>query len=137
MRIKRPVTVKLLVTEHTKNDLLKQCEQALRQLELELEQLSFERRKLLHRAEKHGREALQQAEERLNDEVSSRQEKMERLRLQYAQIEKLAEGSEIIHSQVDSEVDVTIGDNWDELMRQTEIVLKDGFVHDIRQGGTT
>lgn len=134
MRIKRPVTVKMIVTGETKAQLLRQCEQSIRQVELELEQLSFERRKLLHRAEKQGREAMQQAEERLQQEVSERQGKLEQLQGQYKQIENLPEGSEIIHSQVESEVTVELGDNWEELMKGTEIVLKDGIVHEIRGG---
>lgn len=135
MRIKRPVTVKLLITSQTKNELLHQCEQSIRRLDMELEQLSFERRKLLHRAEKQGREAIQQAEERLQQEVSERERKVENLKMQYEQIEQLKEGSEIVQSQVDSEVTVKVGDKWEELMQKTEIVLKDGIVVEIR-GGT-
>lgn len=114
--------------------MLRQCEQSIRQLEVELEQLSFERRKLLHRAEKQGREAVQQAEERLQQEVAERQSKIENFKAQYGQIEQLKEGSEIVQSQVESEVTVAVGDNWEELMRETEIVLKDGIVHEIRGG---
>lgn len=134
MRIKRPVTVKMIVTNDTKKKLLNQCTQSIRQLELELEQLSFERRKWLHRAEKQGREAIQHAEERLNKEEAERKEKLEQLKMQYEQIEKLQEGSEIIHSQVESEVQVRPGDRWEELMKGAEIVLKDGIVHEIRGG---
>mgnify|MGYP001159186405 CR=1 FL=1 len=134
MRVKRPVTVKMIVTHETKKELLRQCEQSIRQLELELEQLSFERRKLLHRAEKQGRDVIQQAEARLQEEVSERREKQDQLKLQYEQIKQLPEGSEIIHGQVESEVTVELGDNWEELMKNQEIVLKDGIVHEIRGG---
>lgn len=134
MRVKRPVTVKMILTNGTKKELLRQCEQSIRQLELELEQLSFERRKLLHRAEKQGRDVIQQAEERLQQEVSERLEKQEQLKQQYKQIEQLPEGSEIVHSQVESEVTIELGDNWEELMKKPEIVLKDGIVHEIRGG---
>lgn len=134
IRIKIPVTVKLIVTDETRGRLLRQCEQSIRQLEVELEQLSFERRKLLHRAEKQGREAVQQAEERLQQEVSERQSKLENLKLQHEQIKQLKAGSEIVQSQVESEVTVEVGDNWEELMKEAEIVLKDGIVHEIRGG---
>lgn len=134
MRIRRPVTVKMIVTDETKKQLLDQCTQSIRQLELELEQLSFERRKWLHRAEKQGREAIQHAEKRLNKEEIERKEKLEQLKMQYEQIETLQEGSEIIHSQVESEVTVKPGDRWEELMRGAEIVIKDGIVYEIRGG---
>lgn len=137
MRIKRPVTVKMIVTEKTKERLLQQCEQSIRQLELELDQLSFERRKLMHRAEKQGREAMQQAEERLQQEVSERRGRLEQLHAQYEQIGNLQEGSEITHSQVDSDVEVRVGDDWEALTQETEIILKDGIVYEIRGGPRT
>lgn len=134
MRIKRPVIVKLLITKQTKQQLLHQCEQSIRQIDLELEQLSFEHRKLLHRAEKQGHKVIQQAEERLQQEVSEREKKMEQLKLQYRQIEQLKEGNEIVKTQVESDVTVQVGDHWEELMQSAEIVLKDGVVHEIRGG---
>lgn len=137
MRIKRPVTVKMIVTNRTKRDLLQQCEQSIRQLELELEQLSFERRKLMHRAEKQGRDVIQQAEEKLQKEVAERQKKHGQLKVQYEQIEQLQEGSEIVHSHVESDVTVEIGDRWEDLMKKPEIVLKDGVVYEIRGGKGT
>lgn len=136
MRIKRPVTVKLIVTERTREQLLHQCEQSIRQTELELEQLAFERRKLLHRAEKIGREAFEQAEARLEREVSGRKEQLEQLSLKREYIMKLEEGQEIVHGQVESEVEINVGDRWDDIVNRPEIVLKDGIVHEIREGNT-
>lgn len=134
MRIKRPVTVKLILTPATRAQLLQQYEQSMRQLALELDQLDFERRKLLHRAEKQGREAYQKAETRLDEEEARRRKKHDQLKEQYDQIEKLEEGTEMVHGQVESEVAIEVGDDWEALTNTPEIVLKDGKVFEIRGG---
>lgn len=55
------------------------------------------------------------------------------LQFQLQQAENLPAGSEIDYATVQSPVSIQVGDAWDEIMSGTEIMIKDGRVHEIRQ----
>lgn len=134
MKIKRPVHIKVILTESSKKDLELEYAEKLNQQKIELEQLRFQGKKLLHEAGKKGTEYVRSMQDKLHQEEKRKQELMEQTLFQIEQLELLPIGTEILHSTIEGEVDIHIGDSWDHLMNQTEIIIKDGIVHEIREG---
>ncbi|HZH63097.1 MAG TPA: YlqD family protein, partial [Metabacillus sp.] len=65
-------------------------------------------------------------------EIEKRREKIKLVEFQLEQVHTLPIGSEIKEKEVDAIVDISVGDNWDELMKEKTIVIKDGIVDQIR-----
>ncbi|WP_126426271.1 YlqD family protein [Brevibacillus marinus] len=133
--IHRPVQVRMIITEASRKRLLSEYRQRETELLKELEQWRFQGKKLLAEAQKKSGEAYRLAVERVNREERLRKEKLEMLRFQIKQTENLPEGREIPYTTVESSVEIKVGDVWDEVMSATEIILKDGVIAEIRQGG--
>lgn len=133
--IHRPIQVRMIITETSRKLLLSEYRQREKELLNELEQWRFQSKKLLAEAQKKSGEAYRLAVERVNREERTRKEKLEVLRFQIKQTENLPEGQEIPYTTVESSVEVKVGDRWDEIMGATEIILKDGIITEIRQGG--
>jgi hypothetical protein len=131
--IRRPVIVKLILTEQTKVKLNQEYKDTIRRLKLEMEQLQFQGKKLMTEAQKKGNEAVKMVQERIGQEHRQRRDKLEMLEQQLEQLEHLDIGSEINHSTVDSECTVQVGDNWEEWIRGNEIIIKDSIIVEIRQ----
>lgn len=134
MRIRRPVQVKLILTESTRNRFLEEIEEQVKRLRMELEQLQFQGKKLLSDAQRRGPAAVEMVRERLAREERARRERIEALKAQAEQLRALPEGSEVLYTTVESDVEIRVGDDWNALMNGAEIVIKDGVVVAIRDG---
>lgn len=133
--IQRQIPVKLILTEQSRERLRQEYETQIRQVQEELRQWEFYAKKLLHEAQGKTPAARKQAEERIAHEEKSRREKLELLHFQLDQSQQLPIGSELPYTTVQSSVQVQVGDKWNDIMTGTEIIVKDGIVHAIRQGG--
>lgn len=134
MKIKRPVQVKVILTETSKNDLSLEYQERLSQLNLELEQLRFQSKKMIHDASKKSPDLQRLTLEKLRQEEKRKNEQIENLQFQIEQIDLLPIGTEILHSTIESEVEIKVGDVWEDLMKSSEIIIRDGIVHEIREG---
>ncbi|MBO8171055.1 MAG: YlqD family protein [Bacillaceae bacterium] len=132
IKIIRPVTVKMILTEKSREELKDEFQDSIHRLKMELEQLHFQKKKLLSDALKKGNEARKIVEERIEKEEQMRKQKIEQIELQLQQVDRLPLGSEIVKGTVESSVTVREGDNWDDIMARTEIVIRDGIVESIR-----
>ncbi|MGB8954273.1 MAG: YlqD family protein, partial [Tumebacillaceae bacterium] len=54
---------------------------------------------------------------------------------QLVQIQQSEIGSEVPGGQIDTSVEIRVGDVWEEVVQGTEIVLRDGVVAEIRRAG--
>lgn len=133
--IHRPVQVKIVVTEASRHVLVAEYERQSKQLEKELKQWQFQGKRLLAEAKKKSADWYKQALEKISQEERRRKEKLEMLQFQIKQVENLPEGSELLHTTVESSITINVGDSWDDIMSGTEILLKDGVIVEIRQGG--
>ncbi len=115
--------------------LLAEYQRQMKQLQDELELWQFQGKKLVSEAQKKSSDARAQVLDKIAREERIRKEKLEILQFQVKQVENLPLGSEILYTTVESSVQLSIGDIWQEVVGGTEIVLKDGVVHEIRQGG--
>lgn len=133
MEIIKKVVVKQILTEDSRTRLKEQFLSRQYQLTKEMKQLEF----VLHKKMKESKSANHQTslKESFNKEVAKRQGQLRQLELKLGQLDELDLGSELREGTIQMIEKVEEGDNWEEIMKGTEIVIKDGVVHELRQGG--
>jgi len=124
VKIIKRVEVRQIITEKSKEKLKAHLFDQKMRLEQECQQLLFEKRKMLNKKGAH----KQEVERKFHQEVQKRKEKIELIEFKEEQLEVLDLGSEIVEGEVESLVEVGIGTNWEELMKQQAIVIKDNIV---------
>lgn len=132
--IRRPVTVRVIVTADLKERLLQETQQAVAQLDLELKQLEFQSKRVLSDFAKQGREALTTLQQRLEEERQQRLNVKQELLQRMQAISSLELGEEVVHSTVEADWTVEVGQSWSQI-QGAEIVLKDDIVVEIREPG--
>jgi len=132
MLIKRNVKVKMIMTAKTRNDLEKEFLGEIQQIRMELEQLEFQSKKLIAEAKRKNLDS-KQMQIKIKNEQDKRLARLEQMEIRVKEILKVPDGAELGYSNVDSFVEVRIGDKWDSLVESTEIILKDGIVIEIRE----
>ncbi|MBX5436250.1 MAG: YlqD family protein [Alicyclobacillaceae bacterium] len=135
MTIRQPVAVKFILTEATKQQLLEEHRLHIERLTMELDQLERHGKEALEQAMAQGGDVAQQVKEQLEAEKNMRIEQREQLIQQIQQIQQLELGTEIQNMNVETSVDVRVGDDWGKILMGAEIIIKDGIVHEIRRGG--
>ncbi|SDN27214.1 YlqD family protein [Alkalicoccus daliensis] len=133
MEIIKKVVVKQILTEDSKTKLQEQFLSRQYKLTNELKQLEF----VLHKKMKENTDPKyqQSLKESFNKEVAKRKERIRQIELKLGQLEELDLGAELREGTIQMIEQVAEGDNWDEVMKGTEIVIKDGVVHELRAGG--
>lgn len=124
MKIINKVLVKQIVTEESKNKLLKGFKKEKMQLEQEHQQLLFEQRKLQNKLQL----SKQEISERFKVEYDKRKRKIEMIDFKVEQLAKLPIGSEIVEKEVETLVEVSVGSDWEKVMSEKAIIIKDGIV---------
>ncbi|WP_088105070.1 YlqD family protein [Halalkalibacter urbisdiaboli] len=132
MKLLRTVAVKHMLTEKKKANMLKEFEKDVIQVERELEQLKFQLHKAIRDVE--GNEERRLLRERFNQEIALRQEKLAAVDFKIQQLQKLEIGTELNEGTVDAIVDVRVGDPWPDQSNEIEIIIKDGIIHEFREG---
>jgi hypothetical protein len=128
MYIIQQVTVKQVLTETTKENLLASYEGKKRQLERETKQLQFEQKK----AEKLYKNRRADAAGYYLKEMQERQEKMKIIEFEINQLQLLPLGSELKERELQTLREVKVGDCWEEIHNGKVIIVKDGKVIEIR-----
>ncbi|NIK10765.1 YlqD family protein [Alkalibacillus sp. S2W] len=123
MKIIRQTKVKQVLTETSKEKLQYHFENEISAKRKEIDQLVFEKKKLLKQ-----QFDPQKVEEKFAKEELKRQQSIEWYEFQLEQLNQLPLGSEMTEREVEEIVEVSIGDNWDELMGNREIVVQDGKI---------
>jgi YlqD protein len=126
MNILHQVTVKQILTDTSKQELIVQFTKRKKRLEQECDQLYFEYKKV----EKTNKQLSTQ----FVKEIDKRREKIKLVEFQLQQVHTLPIGSELKEKEVQAIIEVNIGDNWNEIMNEKTIVIKDGIVDQIRLG---
>lgn len=128
MKIIKPVTVKQLLTETSKRTMLEKFRSQMFQLQKECEQLRFE----LRRHEKERKYDKGTLRLKFEEEIKRRQEKNKLLEYQIEQLEILPLGSELNDGEVETFLEVEVGDDWEWVAAESAIIIKDGKVYEIR-----
>src|SRR5699024_4430160 len=124
MEIINKILVKQIITEKSKEKLFKRFNNEKMQLEQEHQQLLFEQRKLQNQLGLSKREVS----ERFQIEYDKRKRKIAMIDVKVDQLAKLPICSEIVEKEVEALVEVRVGSNWDKLMKEKTIIVKDGIV---------
>lgn len=128
MKLIQTVTVKQVLTEVSKQKLLNKYEALKFQLNKECDQLRFEMKKL----EKTNKFQVSSLKKQFEQEIASRSEKAKLIDFQIEQLHMLPLGSELKEKEVQALVEVKVGDSWDEIDKESAIIIKDGIIEEIR-----
>ena len=131
----RPVLVNAIVTESNKTNAASEHQALIRRMEKEIEHIDEQEKKLVAVLEKKNPEGLANARQTLKQERLRRAEERQRLLMRLKEIGKWALDSEVTLGKMESLVTLQVGDQWNRVMG-VEIILKDGIVAEIREGGT-
>lgn len=132
--IKRQVTVKAIVTETFKANAGTEIQQQLQQLDGNMQQLEFQAKRAVTDLEKQNPAPGQldnlkfQIDEERQRLLMAKNELLQRMNV----ISQLELNSEFAQGMLDNYVAVNIGDNLYEKLSNTEVILKDGVVVEIR-----
>ena len=110
--LKVPVTVKAKLTEKLRTKMRKEMEEGVSRAELELQQIGIQEKRVMQEAEQG--ELTPQAIDHINmirQERQSRMEYVEQTRAHLEELEKFAEGAEIIQGTLEHQVEVHVGDD--------------------------
>ncbi|WP_188205783.1 YlqD family protein [Alkalibacillus aidingensis] len=124
MQFIRKTTIKQVVTESSKQQLLDKFQKLLNNKKKEIQQLQFEKRKLIYQR------TFDQAkvEEKFAKEELKRQQSIDWYEQQISQLEQLPLGSEIIEGEVEEIVEKSIGDPWEDVVGEKAVVIQDGQI---------
>lgn len=132
--IKRQVTVKAIVTEVFKNNAGTEIQQQLQQLDMNMQQLEFQAKRAVSDLEKQSPAPGQmenlklQIDEERQRLLVAKNELLQRMNM----ISQLELNTEFPQGMLDNYVTVNVGDNLYEKLSNTEVILKDGVVVEIR-----
>jgi hypothetical protein len=128
MNILQTVVVKQVLTETSKQELLRKFELEKSQLQKESEQLRFEMRKL----EKSKKMTINSFQKRFDNEIDTRLEKIKLLDFKMEQLHMLPLGSELKEKEYQAIIEVNVGDVWEDIQTEKTIIIKDGIIDEIR-----
>lgn len=137
--LKRPVTVKAIVTPRWKEEAQQQLQSQLNQLDTQLQQLEMQGQRMVAEIQKQsvqppGPQTLQQLENvqlQVNQRKNELLEQKNMMLQQLNQVQMLELNQEVEQGQIDSFFRLETGDNLIQKMR-VEILLRDGIVEEIR-----
>ncbi|KAB8138714.1 hypothetical protein F9U64_03610 [Gracilibacillus oryzae] len=124
MKIIRKVAVKQVVTDQTKMNLKEEYELKIFKLEQECQQLIFEQKKLEQRSSKNKADIAL----KFQKEMSNRKDHIKWYKYKLEQLEILPIGSEISDGEVDAMIEIEEGMDWNEIIDQKSILIKDGII---------
>lgn len=130
--ITRPVIVKVRVTESYRKAAAAEVREAVARIDMLLKQLELQAKKIAGAGNVSTREA--EGSRAIEQERIKALESRLRLVGQLKEIGRLTDGQEVVHGRLESLVEIKVGDLWDRVM-SVEVVLEDGRVVEIRQGG--
>lgn len=128
MQLITTVIVNQVLTENSKMELHESFTNRKNGLQKEIDQLKFE----MKRMEKSKKYAITTLHNYFEKEIENRREKIKLLDFQLEQLELLPIGSQLKEREIQSLVNVEIGDNWDEVLTNKIIIVKDGIIEDIK-----
>ena len=132
LTLKRPVNVRVIVTELFRHRLLAEVEYALNQLDVQEQQLEFQSRRtvseLSRSSPKQAHNARTQWEQERERIADARRDLIEKKN----QAQQLALDSEFAYATLEGLVEVNTGDSLSDKLRPAEILVRDDVIVEIR-----
>lgn len=137
--LKRPVNLKVIVTQRWKEEVQQQLQSQINQQDGQLQQLETQGQNAIAQVTKQGsnpsdpqvQQQLRSIQNQLNQQKGKITEQKNQALQQLQQVQLLEEGQEVSQGQFDSFVRVQVGDNLVQKMN-VEVVVKDGIIQEIR-----
>jgi exonuclease VII large subunit len=136
--LKRPVTVKAIVTAQWKEEVSQQLQQQVAALDKQMQQLEMQGKRTIEEITKQAGTAnpqVQKQAENIQAQVNQKKaemlEKKNQFLQQLQQIQLLELGQEVVQAQMESFFRLEQGDNLVKKLN-VEVVLRDGVVEEIR-----
>ena len=136
--LKRPVTVKAIVTAQWKEEVTQQLQKQVAQLDKQMQQLEMQGKRTVEEITKQAGSAtpqLQKQTENIQGQVNQKKgemlEKKNQFLQQLQQIQLLELNQEVVQAQMESFFRLEQGDNLVKKLN-IEVVLRDGVVEEIR-----
>lgn len=132
IKVKRPVTIKTIVTEDFKRQMADEINKELHLLDSQIMQLELQNKQVqdqasVYGAESHVQQALTEITNRLQQISILKQE----LHSQKESIHHLALNNTIVTGSLENYVELKIGENLYDKFRTAEIIVRDGVIQDI------
>lgn len=137
LMLKRPVTVKAIVTTRWKEEVQAQLQGQIQQLDEQMQQLEMQGQRTIEEIQKKGAnnpqapKQVENIQSQVNQKKSELLNKKNQLLQQLQQVQLLELDQEVVQAQMESFFRIEKGDN---LVRKlnVEVVLRDGVVEEIR-----
>ncbi|MGB9803247.1 MAG: YlqD family protein [Desulfofundulus sp.] len=129
-----PVLVKVRVTDGYKQKLSTGIQQAIRQIDVQMQHLEFQARRVVAELERQNPQGIPAARQQFEQERSRRLEARQKLLDKLKEVARLAPGEEVVHGQLQSLMELKVGDRWQEVAGM-EVILEDGVIVEIRPTG--
>lgn len=125
--VKVPLTVKAKLTDKLRNTWVNNFTKTAEQMDLEIKQLNIDRQRELNENPDH----VEEVNRFFNNEIGQRQQRRAEALSRKSTIEKLPLGAEVVHGQLERQVELKVGDNLREIMG-VEILIEDDEIIAIR-----
>lgn len=131
LTIRRPVTVKIRVTEKFKMLAAAEVQEGVKKLDIELQQLDFHGKRMLGELEKQNPSGISAAKQHLAAQRQKRLDSKAQMLGKLKEIGKWSIGQEIVQGTLETITELKVGDIWSEVFG-SEVVLCDDRVVEIR-----
>ena len=132
MLVKRGVIVKVAVTDAYREQLLGQLREALDKVESAIRQLEVEGSGYLSELASRDPSQAETFRRKLDDQKQRQESVRAGLAERIADAEVLSPGDEYLQGRLEGFVEIGVGDNLSERLREPEILVRDGLVVEIR-----
>ena len=133
LTLKRSVAVHVIVTDEFKEELKAELQQAAETAQQRIDQLEFQSRRFLADLQRNDMTQAMNARRQIEAE-KRRQDGIRRdIEEQLEQADKLEVGSEYPRGVVEGFVEIKEGDNLLQKLAESQIVIKDGVVVEVRE----
>ncbi len=137
--LKRPVTLKVVVTTRWKEEVLLQLQTQINEIDGQLQQLDLQGQRMVAEIQKQslqppGPQVTQQIEEiqtQVNQRKSELLDQKNQVLQNLQQVQLLELDQEVVQGQIESYCTIKLGDNLVQKM-QLEVLMRDGIVEEIR-----
>ena len=138
--IKRPINLKVIVTERWKEEVQTQLQGQINKLDKQIQQLEAQGQKAIAEVQKQNPNPLdpkvQQQVRSIQGQMGQQRNKLVEQKnqalQQLQQLQTLELEQEVVQAQLESFVRIEIGDNLVAKMNTAEIVMRDGVVEELR-----
>ena len=139
LMLKRPITVKAIVTDRWKQEVQQQLQSQIAQLDKQIQQLEAQGKNAISEIQKQSKDAnspqvikqLENIKGQVNQKKGELLNKKNQLLQQLQQVQTLELNQEVVQAQMESFFRIEKGDNLVKKLN-VEVVIRDGIVEDIR-----